>query len=219
MLQMPVEPVDDGDATQARAEPDVPIDRLAEAIRERVARTLWLRGIRGDERLAPATRELAKSLAEAAASDVAGGIDADDIDGTADTCAAIVCDLPTANIMEILLPDPHLEPLGEALREIASLADGKEGLGVWRPLPLTGEEMGSGTHEEAERRRAALDAADRAMRHWDALSPHGRALAKVDRDAVRRGLISSLGFEGFLDAERRLGGVLAPRQPYRVADE
>lgn len=190
-----------------------PVDRLSEAIATRIADTVLMRGVPDSERLRRAIRRKAKQIAEAALAGTPLAFDEDgDIADAAEACSSVLCDLPTANIMEILLPDPHLAPLNEALAAIGSAA-GDGDLGTWEPTRID-----AGMADAAGRQKV-LDAVTHAAGHWDALSPHGRALAKVDRDAVRRGLISSLGFEGFLDAERRLGGVLAPRQPYRAADE
>ena len=191
-----------------------PVDRLSDSIAARIADAVLMRGVPDSERLRRAIRRKARQIAEAALAGMPPVPDADDGDiaDAAEACSSVLCDLPTANIMEILLPDPHLAPLNEALAAIGSAA-GDGDLGTWGPTRID-----AGMADAAGRQKV-LDAVTHAAGHWDALSPHGRALAKVDRDAVRRGLISSLGFEGFLDAERRLGGVLAPRQPYRAADE
>lgn len=200
----------------AEGDADLPttVDRLAEAIAGRIAESVLMRGVPDSERLRQAVRRKARQVAEVALADAppAHPIDDGEIAEVARACASILCDLPTANLMEVLLPDPHLAPLNEALAAIGSAAEDGD-LGTWSPRHID-----AGTPCTAGR-QAVLDAITHAAGHWDALSPHGRVLAKVDRDAVRRGLISSLGFEGFLDAERRLGGVLAPRQPYRAADE
>lgn len=236
---------DDGDGTGALMSPaedtpdrktgeDIrtPVDRLSRTIAGRIARTIRMRGVRMGMRLDDAILAKSRQLAEVALEGTSGsdgttpaeqGADTEDIAILAEACSAIVCDLPTANIMELLLPDPHLGPLEQALSTIAEVAsryeEGREApLGTWRPvervvvdLPRSGDSSAEDGTTCQQRIRQAVD---RAIAHWDALSPHGRALARVDRTGIRKGLILALGFEEFLAAQERMGRILGPRQPY-----
>ena len=43
-------------------------------------------------------------------------------------------------------------------------------------------------------------------------------LAKMDKTAVRKGLMRGLGFDGYLTAEKDMAEMLAPRKPYSLRD-
>lgn len=183
---------------------DTPVARLTRAVAKRVTRSLYLRGIDADDSLGEAILREAGNIAEAtlAGTDTGICLDADLTDTLAGACSSILCDLPTANIMQMLLPDPHLTPLDADLRAIARAGD--EGAATAGPYG----------GEDTELRQVVERHVNDATERWDAMSPHGRALVRIDKAGVRKGLMVGLGFDGYLVAERRMAGLFAPREPY-----
>ena len=198
-----------GDMTQTNHRQALPSDivpsphatRLAEATSERITNILVIRGAEIDDTLRQAIWRKSRELADIALRQTKT-TDHDTISAIADACASILCDLPAANIMEILLPDPHLAPFEQDIRAIAQ-ASTATGVG-----PYGGE--------DPELRQTIQRYANDATTHWDAMSPHGKVLAKMDKTAVRKGLMVGLGFDGYLRAEREMEGIFAPRKPYSL---
>lgn len=98
------------------ATPPSCVARLTSATCERITDTLRIRGADIDDTLRQAIGHKAREIAEAT---LDHADDPDDINVLASACASILCDLPSANIMEILLPDPHLAPFERDIRAIA----------------------------------------------------------------------------------------------------
>lgn len=220
MRQEPVTDLHDG--TGALGQGGANVARLlSHAIAERVSHAAYMRGVSVTSRLTEAISEKAASLAEIAlmGADMEGDPTASDITHLAMAYSALVTDLPTENMLDILMPDPNLGPFMDALSVLESAA-GKEGtLGTWRPFEDVTVEFGDGDVTEdaggqptdgMPTRRDVLQAVRQVASLWEALTPYGRRLAKVDKARVRRGLIASLGFEGYLEAERELRGMFSP---------
>lgn len=198
-----------GHDAHGQAGDGTPIEALAEVTARRISHVLRMRGTNADHALRQAVAREARELAEAM---LAGTGEAwlpawppDDLDALADACSSILCDLPPASVMGVLLPDPHLAPLEHDLQAICEVGRGCD----LRDVPPRGESDGTLAQQVW---RYANDATAR----WGMMSPHGKALARVDKVAIRKGLIVGLGFDGYLRAEQEMAGIFAPRVPYSL---